>query len=191
MLCLLNPFAFLCVWAGVSPQSRSRHWRSLLVDSPEWRQYLQQLELTLGLGGVSDCFHRYILDKQGTFYFMNITVRVCDHGRLTSCEVVGIICESQSQVELLLGVLPMDFNWSLFFVHKTGEPLMQSNHSISGSHRLSDRGKRGISKIPSCTRSASGLSRVAMWTIWVCLGYPVSIPVLHLLMPLRTLMTLV
>ena len=38
-------------------------------ESPAWHSALQSIELSLGLGDIRDCFHRYVLDDEFASYF--------------------------------------------------------------------------------------------------------------------------
>ena len=43
--------------------------------SPEWHSALESIELSLGLGDIRDCFHRYVLDDEfasGTRHFEHV-----------------------------------------------------------------------------------------------------------------------
>ena len=37
--------------------------------SPAWESALESIELSLGLGDIQDCFHRYVLDNEFASYF--------------------------------------------------------------------------------------------------------------------------
>ena len=80
--------------------------------SPTWESALESIELSLGLGDIRDCCHRYVLDDEFASY---------------------------SEVDLLWCCLPMGFSWSLFFVQMTNEEIMSSCLGPTGSHIMNDR----------------------------------------------------
>ena len=68
-------------WAFVSPRSVNLSSSEAMArievslpehveeGSPDWHSSLERIELSLGLGDIQDCFHRYVLGDEFTSHF--------------------------------------------------------------------------------------------------------------------------
>ena len=101
--------------------------------SPAWESALESIELSLGLGDIQDCFHRYVLDNEFASYFGADTVFASELSLSGSC-LVGVLLDDHSEVDFLWCCLPMGFSWSLFFVQMTNENI---NVELFGTHGIS------------------------------------------------------
>ena len=82
--------------------------------SPTWESALESIELSLGMGDIQDCFHRYVLDDEFASYFGVDTVFASELSLSGSC-LNGVLPDDHSEVDLLWCCLPMGgFSWSLF-----------------------------------------------------------------------------
>ena len=96
-----------------------------------WRRRVQlgsqprSIELSLGVGDIQDCFHRYVLDDEFASYFRVNTVFARELSLSGSC-LDGVLLDDHSKVDFLWCCLPMEFSWSLFFVQLTNEKIMSS-----------------------------------------------------------------
>ena len=43
--------------------------------SPTWESALESIELTLGMGDIQDCFHRYVFDDDASYFGVGYCVR--------------------------------------------------------------------------------------------------------------------
>ena len=77
--------------------------------SPAWHSALESIELSLGLGDIQDCFHRYVSDDEFASYFGVDTVLASELS-LSGCYLEGSLLDDHSQVDLLWCYFPMGFS---------------------------------------------------------------------------------
>ena len=106
--------------------------------SPTWESALDALELSLGMGDIQDCFHRYVFDDDVASCFGVDTVCASELSLSGSC-LDEVLLDDHSEVDLLWCCIPMGFSWSLFFVQMTNEKIMSSCLGPAGSHIMNDR----------------------------------------------------
>ena len=69
-------------------------------ESPTWESALESIELSLGVGDILDCFHRYISDGEFASYFGVDTVFASELSLSGSC-LDGVLLVDHSEVDLL------------------------------------------------------------------------------------------
>ena len=94
-------------------------------ESPAWESALESIELSLGMGDIQDCFHRYVSDDEFASYFIVDSVFASGLSLSGSC-LDGVLLDDHSEVDLLWCCLPMGFSWSLLFEQMTNEKIMSS-----------------------------------------------------------------
>ena len=105
-------------------------------ESLAWHSALESIEVSLGLGDIQDCFHRYVLNDEFASYFEVDTVLASE---LSGSYLEGSLLDWHSGGGPL-EVLPFHgFSWSLYFVQTTNENIVTRSLEPTGSRIMNDR----------------------------------------------------
>ena len=106
--------------------------------SPTWESALESIELSLGIGDIQDCFHRYVLDDEFDSYFGVVTVFAGELS-LSGSSLDGVPLDDHSEVDLLWCFFFFDgILMDLFLVQTINEKI---NISICHSQPILDKGQ--------------------------------------------------
>ena len=107
-------------------------------DSRARQEFLQQLEIHVGLSDVKDCFHRIKQPRWLARYFCFMPVEARFLG-LTGKELEGRVLQSSDMVFPMPGSLCMGCSWSLFFAQRINERQLSLTSGLEQSTLISDR----------------------------------------------------
>ena len=109
------------------------------AHDPRARQeFLQQLEIHVGLSDVKDCFHRIKQPRWLARYFCFMPIEARFLG-LTGTELEGRVLQSNDMVFPMPGSLCMGCSWSLFFAQRINERQLSLTPGLEQSTLISDR----------------------------------------------------